>query len=205
MVGTTVGMKHQLSLSEKLNVSSCFDSSQDISLSEDLKSNTEINSNLEHLLHRILGKMDEYENKIYSLNNLIIKEKSENASIKNELYNIRNDNNKLNFELTNLNEEIYNMDIRIIENNQYARRESLIISGIPDSIGQNDLEDQVIHILRSIGLTSLTSYNISACHRLYKKNKDAKYPAQTIVRFTNRKFVNFSLLNRNGLLEMKTI
>ena len=94
------------------------------------------------------------------------------------------------------------MDCRIIENNQYARRESVIISGIPDYISQNNLEDKVLHILRSIGLTTLTSYNISACHRLMKKKKD-KYPAQTIVRFTNRKIVNYCLDNRNRLLELK--
>ena len=94
------------------------------------------------------------------------------------------------------------MDAQIIENNQYARRESLIISGIPDNIKHNELEDQVINILRSIGLTTLTSYNISACHRLEKKNNH-KFPQQTIVRFTNRKIVNFCLKHRDRLIEQK--
>ena len=94
------------------------------------------------------------------------------------------------------------MDCRIIENNQYARRESIIISGIPDKINQNNLEKNVLNILRSIGLTSLSSYNISACHRLMKKGND-QFPAQTIVRFTNRKIVNFCLNNRERLLELR--
>ena len=76
------------------------------------------------------------------------------------------------------------MDCKIIENNQYARRESVIISGIPDNINQNQLEENVLHILRSIGMPTLSSYNITACHRLMKKTND-RYPAQTIVRFTN--------------------
>ena len=137
--------------------------------------------------------MDEYEAKIELLHENLIKEKTENDSIsndlqnlKNELNNIRIDNKKMNFEIDNLNEEIYQMDCKIIENNQYARRESLIITGIPDNINQNQLEDSVLHILRSIGLPSISSYNITACHRLMKKTKD-RFPAQTIVRFTNRK------------------
>ena len=94
------------------------------------------------------------------------------------------------------------MDCKIIENNQYARRESVIISGIPDNIQQNQLEENVLHILRSIGMPTLSSYNIEACHRLMKKPND-RYPAQTIVRFTNRKIVSFCLENRNRLQEQR--
>ena len=121
------------------------------------KLHTENNPKLKELLIRILEKMDEYETNIESLN-AIINEKNEHSSIQNKLNIIQNDLNKfknddkkMNFEIDNLNEEIYHMDSKIIENNQYARRESLIISGIPDNIRQNDLEEKVIQILRSIG------------------------------------------------------
>ena len=110
----------------------------------------------------------------------------------------------MNFEIDNLNEEIYHMDSKIIENNQYARRESLIISGIPDNIRQNDLEEKAIQILRSIGWTTITSYNISACHRLKKKKND-RFPTQTIVQFTNRKIVNYCIENRNRLYDVKNL
>ena len=123
-------------------------------------------------------------------------------SIKNEINFLKNNNKKINYEIDNLNEEIYYMDRKIIENNQYARRESIIISGIPDNVKQNKLEETVLHILHSIGLTSLTSYNISACHRLMKKSND-RHPAQTIIRFTNRKIVNFCLENRNRLFDQR--
>ena len=66
---------------------------------------------------------------------------------------------------------MYYMDCKIIENNQYARRESLVISGIPDNVDQNHLEEKVLLISRTIGLSHISSYNISACHRLMKKKK----------------------------------
>ena len=105
-------------------------------------------------------------------------------------------------DLEEIMDELYKMDVRIIENNQYTRRESIIISGIPDNVPHNQLEETVIHVLKSIGLNSLSSYSISACHRLRKNNKD-RFPARTIVRFTNRKMVAFCLENRNRLLDVK--
>ena len=204
----TVSMTRQQTLSEKLiNVSSLFDSTHDISVIEHLS--TEDNPSLKDLLISILEKMEEYENKINCLNDIIIKDQSENMSVKNnskilekDIANLKKDNKILNTEIKNLNEEMYYIDSKIIENNQYARKESLIISGIPDNISHNEQEDKVIHILRSIGLTSLSSYNIYACHRLEKKN-NFKYPAQTIVRFLNRKIVNYCLQHRDRLSEQK--
>ena len=49
---------------------------------------------------------------------------------------------------------------------------------------------------------NITSYEITACHRLHKQ-KNSKFPAKTIVRFTNRKAAEFCLKNRHRLLEMK--
>ena len=196
--------------SEKsIDVSSMFDSTHDISLKEHFEqpSYSEIKTN--NFFIRVLEQLEEYENKILNLQDFLVKQTSENAATKIDLQNILNQitylnhNNKiLNTEIDNLNEDIYYMDCRVIENNQYARRESVIISGIPDNIDQRHLEEKVLFILRSIGLTSISSYHISACHRLAKKNND-RYPAQTIVRFTNRKVVHFCLENRNRLLELK--
>ena len=124
--------------------------------------------------------------------------------ISNHNKNLKKLNNHYNFlhdEIDLINDDLYKMECRVIENNQYARRESLIISGIPDRITQNHLEETVIRILRSIGLESISSYQISACHRLLKK--DNRYSAQTIVRFTNRKIVNYCLTNKNNLINLK--
>ena len=78
--------------------------------------------------------------------------------------------------------------------------ESLVISGIDESITQDKLEITVLDILRKIGL-KISSYEVTACHRLYNKNR--KYPSRTIIRFTNRKIVNYCLKNRDRLLQYK--
>ena len=97
---------------------------------------------------------------------------------------------------------IFDLDCRIIQNEQYSRRESVIISGIPDNISHNDLEPTVIRTLKAIGLKNISSYEITACHHLYKKRND-KFPAKTIIRFTNRKAVEFCLKHRDRLIEIK--
>ena len=95
---------------------------------------------------------------------------------------------------------MFNLDYRVIENEQYSRRENLIISGIPEIVSQDALEPKVLQILETIGL-SITLYEIAACHRL-KKHKSS-FPAHTIVRFTNRKAVEFCLTNRERLIRNK--
>ena len=92
---------------------------------------------------------------------------------------------------------VYNIDCRLIESEQYSRRENLIISGIPEWIKQERLELKVLEILETIGL-SITSYEIAACHCLKKSNKSS-FPSQTIIRFTNRKAVDFCLANGGGI------
>ena len=93
------------------------------------------------------------------------------------------------------------LDSRIIQTEQYSRRECIIISGIPDKIPQRGLEETVLHVLRSIGLR-VCSYDISACHRL-QKNPTDRYPAKTIVRFINRKHADFSIRFRDRLIDQK--
>ena len=194
---------------KSVDVSSLFDSTHEISLKEHLEQLNYSDSDIDNFFTPVFEKIEKYENKIINLQDSLVKQTSENAAIKNDIQNIlnqitylNNNNKKLNTEIDNLNDELYYMDCKVIENNQYARRESVIISGIPDNIEQRHLEENVLIILRSIGLSSISSYHISACHRLAKKKND-RYPAQTIVRFTNRKIVHFCLENRNRLLEVK--
>ena len=76
-----------------------------------------------------------------------------------------------------LENNMFNLDCRLIENEQYSRRENLIISGIPENVSQDALEPKVLQILETIGL-SITSYEIAACHHL-KKHKSS-FPAHII-------------------------
>ena len=196
-------------------VSSLFDSTnqqQHLENELDLLNNhgsLELNPTARGVFFHILEKMEILENNLKLLNEKLQSEINYNIALKNKVEYIKDDlreiNNKnidFNNDIENIIDELYQMEIKIIENNQYTRRESIIISGIPDNISQIHLEEAVIRVLRSIGLKTLSSYNISACHRL-RKNKNDRFPARTIVRFTNRKLVAFCLENRNRLLEVR--
>ena len=79
---------------------------------------------------------------------------------------------------------------------QYGRRESVEISGIPVVENQN-LEDEVIKVYNEAKVNvfgrQLKKEDISACHRIGKKQET------TIVRFVNRKFAFAGLVNGKNL------
>ena len=122
--------------------------------------------------------------------------------MENELNIIKNENKNLTDEIADIYDQLYDIETRLIDTEQYNRRQNLIITGIPETIKQNDLEITVIDIIRSTGL-QISSYEIVGCHRLYKP-KHSKYPAKTIVRFTNRKVAEYCMFNRKKLAEVKS-
>ena len=75
-------------------------------------------------------------------------------------------------------------DITIECNNQYVRRNNIEISGIPNSVVDDALEDKVISILEKIDV-KVSKNDIEACHRLPASKKNPT--KRTIVRFVNRK------------------
>ena len=106
--------------------------------------------------------------------------------------------NNLSYDIDDIFDDIYSLDTRLVQCEQYTRRESLVISGIPDYIPQSDLEYKVLDIVNGVGVKNVSSFEISACHRLFKKPYD-RYPAKTVVRFTNRKIVESCLFHQYKL------
>ena len=83
-------------------------------------------------------------------------------------------------------------------NNKYSRRNNLVISGIPDSIQDSDLESTVTSTLSDIDI-NIESREVEECHRIGKSNNGSK---KTIIRFANRKYCKKALLNRKQLERM---
>ena len=54
---------------------------------------------------------------------------------------------------------------------EYICRNNVKISGIPQSVSDNQLEEKVADILKTIDL-NITSNEVEACHRLGKKKKN---------------------------------
>ena len=115
--------------------------------------------------------MDNIEIEMKSLNNRVVAANKENEILKNKYELEVLKNKKLKAKIEDTKDLIFDLDCRIIQNEQYSRRESVIISGIPDNILHNDLEPTVLRTLKAIGLKNISSYEITTCYRLYKKKK----------------------------------
>ena len=143
--------------------------------------------------------------RLMTLEESLAKEKNNNFILKEHVEKLEAKQNKnyyyLNNDIDKLYDDLNSVDYKIIHLDQYTRRESLVISGINANIKQENLEYTVLKILRTIGLNTISSYEITACHRL--QNKNDRYPPRTIVRFTNRKIVEHCLRNRDLLLYKK--
>ena len=93
--------------------------------------------------------------------------------------NLQYENKCLKTKVTVLENKITHLEI---QNNvdQYIRRNNVEISGIPQSVSDNQQEEKVVDILKAINV-NITSNEIEACHRLMKKKKNV------IFRVINRK------------------
>ena len=79
-------------------------------------------------------------------------------------------------------------------NEQYSRRECLEISGIPESVSDNALEDKIQGVLRGID-AEVDTENIELCHRL--KGKRSK--GRVILKLSKRKDAEKIKLNKKKL------
>ena len=142
--------------------------------------------------------------KLASLEESLVNEQKNNRLLKEQLqkldHRVSKNNYYRNKDIDDLYDDLNTINFKMLQLDPYTRRESLVISGINKNITQDNLEYTVLDILKTIGV-SISSYEITACHRLY--NKSNKYPPRTIIRFTNRKVVEFCLRNRDRLKNHK--
>lgn len=141
-------------------------------------------------------KLDKLNKK--QLVDLIVILKDENATLK-KYDNFMEESNAFMEEASNFMAEAdkrmesYERNLNL--HMQYNRRESVEITGIPETVENYQLEDQVINIYNAAGIhvhgRRLNKFDITACHRLGSKGK-------TIVSFVNRKFTSI-LYHRKAL------
>ena len=76
---------------------------------------------------------------------------------------------------------------------QYGRRNNIVLSGIPESVSEDVLEESEISVLADIDV-SVESQHIEACHRFSKPDRDKSQ--NTTARFVNRKNCTKVLFNK---------
>ena len=120
--------------------------------------NTVINgleSRLDQKFSSLSSKFDHIEGSVSDIKNDII-------AIKDTVIQ------RLVAENTRLNKRVYDLECEFYKNQQYNRRNNIEISGIPDTVQDNELEDKVIEILEKIDV-KVVNRDVEACHRLQKK------------------------------------
>ncbi len=123
---------------------------------------------------------------------------TENNSVDNgALHTLDAEVVRLNESVSKLSGDLLQLDCRVVECEQYPRRNNIVISGIPDNVTHTHLKDKVYDVCEAIGL-NLPDNSISACHRL-PKGRNSPWPAKTIVRFVNREDADYCFWNRNKL------
>ena len=115
-------------------------------------------------------------------------------SLKKEIISLNDDFKKI----TNL--RFYHLERNQNMLMQYGRRDSVEISGIPQEISVDKLEDEVIDILKEaevrVNRQFVKKMDIQAVHRLKNKNI-------TIVKMVNRKFAKEALICGKNLRDTK--
>ena len=109
--------------------------------------------------------------------------------------NLQDENQRLRSKIENLEKKVISLEGNGNLLEQYGRRNNLEITGIPDEIKDEDLEEKVIEILNKIDV-NVSTKDIEACHRIGKSRENSK---KTIIRFVNRKYAKKALLNKKSL------
>ena len=80
---------------------------------------------------------------------------------------------------------------------QYGRRNNIVISGIPDDVDDDDLENAVTSIMEDVDVI-VQNGDIEVCHRIGKSDQKTS-SKKTIVRFINGKYCKKALVNSKNL------
>ena len=114
------------------------------------------------------------------------------SEMRNEIIkNLVEENKKLQEKVKNLEEKINQVAVSTESTNQYGRRNNIEISGIPDFVKDEDLEDTVKDIMENIDVKT-KKRDIEACHRLPPTKNNKK----VIVRFISRKICDEALKSK---------
>ena len=159
--------------------SQTFDGSSDTSGTTTSVATSENITNLET---KLLSRFDALTKKLLNVKDAIVK-------------NLQAENEHLREIVRNLETKVTSIEINENMLEQYGRRNNIEVSGIPDSVEDNCLEEKNISLFTSIRI-DVKSNDIEACHKIGKSRNSSK---KTIVRFTNKKFSKQVLYNRKKL------
>ena len=99
---------------------------------------------------------------------------------------------------TRLEERITNLEKNQAKREQYSRRNNVELSGILNSICDEDLENTVINICKESGI-DVNARDIEGCHRLPLSRNSRGHDKRVIVKFVNRKYAEAMLKDKKRI------
>ena len=159
--------------------------SEERSISETSRNVTEVSETanlIKNLEKNMNSRFDSLDAEMLTLKDVIIK-------------NLQIENERLRKKVDDLENKVETIEKDYNSLEQYGRRNNIEISGIPDSVSDQNLKKEVIEILKEINI-DVNENDIEACHPMgFAKNNSKK----TIVRFLNRKYAKKALISRKSL------
>ena len=115
--------------------------------------------NITNLETKLLSRFDELTKELLSVKYMITK-------------HLQASNERLREKVRNLESKVTSLEINQNKLEQYSRRNNIEVSVIPDSVEDNCLEEKIISVFTSIGI-SVKSNDIKACHRIGKSQNSS--------------------------------
>ena len=154
-------------------------------------------SSLTAELRKVNESLSSQQQDILSIRDVIIKQlQDENVALK--VANLETRIVEQKSRSIKLSQDLVISSKNTFSNDQYMRQNNIEIDGIPDDIGDDNLEKKCIEILEAINI-KVDSYEIEDCHRL-KKGRAS--PKTTIMRFVNRRASKTALRNKKKLKDV---
>ena len=95
--------------------------------------------NVSNLENTLLSRFDELSKELLNVKDVIIK-------------NLQAENERLRDKVSNLESKVVSLEVNQNMLGQYGRRNNIEVSGIPDTVGDNDLEEKVISVFANVGI-----------------------------------------------------
>ena len=130
-------------------------------------------------------------NQIHKITEAIDQISLENRKLTSELIITKNVNNRLE-------ERIINLEKNQAKGEQYSRRNNVELSGIPNSICDEDLENTVINISKESRI-NMDTRDLEGCHRLPLSRNSRGHDKKVIVKFVNQKYAEALLKDKKRI------
>ena len=86
----------------------------------------------------------------------------------------------------NLEKKVKSLEIQISKDVQYNHRNCIELSGIPNTINDDKLEETIIEACKDVNI-DISETDIEACHRLPVRCNETNVNKRVIVKFVNRR------------------